>query len=245
MDHEKSRNARTFYLNLIWIRQNHWNTIAERNGTTAARVSRNLSITEEMYHKGKPREILSFLSFFLSFDSSNQKRDTQQRFDSPSLDEEKIEKLYLRNASFRNSRNVPNGFWKSSKNAPRAFHLFILFLLFITPRIPRTNAEETRENRNRGTAAISRFVLPIVGKRETDKTDRLEETRPIHYIALWNCCDSLLYRESLPPEGEEEICPREEEESSIAFPQCSKRQIYLASYQIYAPNNPWCDARWG
>lgn len=138
---------------------------------------------------------------FLSFDSIGQPKAQQFL--------EKSRKSYPRTSSFRNSRNVPNGFWNSSKNAPRAFYLFILFFFYSSLLEYQQKIEEPRFV---GHSKVSRFVLPIVGKRET-RSSRGNATDP-HCEIVSNVADLFLLRER------RRICSREEE-SSIAFPQCS------------------------
>lgn len=181
------------------IRQNHWNTIAGTGGNGRSCLEkfinsnhrRNVSQRKD-FERFRHRE--RFSCFFLSIRSGNPKRNNSSKNRA--------------NRSFRNSRNVPNGFWNSSKNAPRVLSFYFILLLFVTPRIPAEN---------RGTAVIvghskvSRFVLPIVGKRET----RSSRGNVIsHCEIVSNVADLFLFRER------RRICSREEE-SSIAFPQCS------------------------
>lgn len=172
---------------------------------TAARVSRNLSIaiTEEMYHKGKiSRDSAiardSLVSFF-RFDRATQSATIPRKIAQIVSSYEFLSKLSKR------SEWILEQFQERTACVPS---FYFILLLFVTPRIPAEN---------RGTAVIvghskvSRFVLPIVGKRET----RSSRGNVIsHCEIVSNVADLFLLRER------RRICSREEE-SSIAFPQCS------------------------
>lgn len=172
---------------------------------TAARVSRNLSIaiTEEMYHKGKiSRDSAiardSLVSFF-RFDRATQSATIPRKIAQIVSLYEFLSKLSKR------SEWILEQFQERTACVPS---FYFILLLFVTPRIPAEN---------RGTAVIvghskvSRFVLPIVGKRET-RSSRGNVTS--HCEIVSNVADLFLLRER------RRICSREEE-SSIAFPQCS------------------------
>lgn len=172
---------------------------------TAARVSRNLSIaiTEEMYHKGKiSRDSAiardSLVSFF-RFDRATQSATIPRKIAQIVSSYEFLSKLSKR------SEWILEQF---QERTARVLSFYFILLLFVTPRIPAEN---------RGTAVIvghskvSRFVLPIVGKRET-RSSRGNVTS--HCEIVSNVADLFLLRER------RRICSREEE-SSIAFPQCS------------------------
>lgn len=182
------------------IRQNHWNTIAGTGGNGRSCLEkfinsnhrRNVSQRKD-FERFRHRE--RFSCFFLSIRSGNPKRNNSSKNRA--------------NRSFRNSRNVPNGFWNSSKNAPRAFYLFILFFFYSSLLEYQQKIEEPRFV---GHSKVSRFVLPIVGKRET-RSSRGNAADP-HCEIVSNVADLFLLRER------RRICSREEE-SSIAFPQCS------------------------
>lgn len=173
---------------------------------TAARVSRNLSIaiTEEMYHKGKiSRDSAiardSLVSFF-RFDRATQSATIPRKIAQIVSSYEFLSKLSKR------SEWILEQFQERTACVPS---FYFILLLFVTPRIPAEN---------RGTAVIvghskvSRFVLPIVGKRET-RSSRGNAADP-HCEIVSNVADLFLLRER------RRICSREEE-SSIAFPQCS------------------------
>lgn len=172
---------------------------------TAARVSRNLSIaiTEEMYHKGKiSRDSAiardSLVSFF-RFDRATQSATIPRKIAQIVSSYEFLSKLSKR------SEWILEQF---QERTACVLSFYFILLLFVTPRIPAEN---------RGTAVIvghskvSRFVLPIVGKRET-RFSRGNVTS--HCEIVSNVADLFLLRER------RRICSREEE-SSIAFPQCS------------------------
>lgn len=172
---------------------------------TAARVSRNLSIaiTEEMYHKGKiSRDSAiardSLVSFF-RFDRATQSATIPRKIAQIVSSYEFLSKLSKR------SEWILEQF---QERTACVLSFYFILLLFVTPRIPAEN---------RGTAVIvghskvSRFVLPIVGKRET----RSSRGNVIsHCEIVSNVADLFLLRER------RRICSREKE-SSIAFPQCS------------------------
>lgn len=133
--------------------------VREEHGTTAARVSRNLYNSNHRRNVSQRKASRdSLLSFFPSFDSIGEKNP--------------IFKTYL---PFETLETFRMDLWKSSKNAPRAFYHFILSLLFVTPRRTRITPRKRKSgSRNRGYHSnVFRLLLPIVGKRETDKTDRL------------------------------------------------------------------------
>lgn len=172
---------------------------------TAARVSRNLSIaiTEEMYHKGKiSRDSAiardSLVSFF-RFDRATQSATIPRKIAQIVSSYEFLSKLSKR------SEWILEQF---QERTARVLSFYFILLLFVTPRIPA-------ENRGAavivGHSKVSRFVLPIVGKRET-RSSRGNVTS--HCEIVSNVADLFLLRER------RRICSREEE-SSIAFPQCS------------------------
>lgn len=136
--------------------------VREEHGTTAARVSRNLYNSNHRRNVSQRKASRdSLLSFFLSF----------FRFDRGKKSKNPIFETYL---PFETLETFRMDLWKSSKNAPRAFYHFILSLLFVTLRRTRITPRKRKSgSRNRGYSNVSRLVLPIVGKRETDKSDRL------------------------------------------------------------------------
>lgn len=156
-----------------------------------------------MYHKGKiSRDSAiardSLVSFF-QFDRATQSATIPRKIAQIVSSYEFLSKLSKR------SEWILEQF--QERTACVSSFYFIL-LLSVTPRIPAEN---------RGTAVIvghskvSRFVLPIVGKQET----RSSRGNVIsHCEIISNVADLFLLRER------RRICSREEE-SSIAFPQCS------------------------
>lgn len=143
---------------------------------TAARVSRNLSIaiTEEMYHKGKiSRDSAiardSLVSFF-RFDRATQSATIPRKIAQIVSSYEFLSKLSKR------SEWILEQF---QERTACVLSFYFILLLFVTPRIPAEN---------RGTAVIvghskiSRFVLPIVGKRET-RSSRGNAADPLHRTA--------------------------------------------------------------
>lgn len=156
-----------------------------------------------MYHKGKiSRDSAiardSLVSFF-RFDGATQSATIPRKIAQIVSSYEFLSKLSKR------SEWILEQF---QERTACVLSFYFILLLFVTPRIPAEN---------RGTAVIvghskvSRFVLPIVGKRET----RSSRGNVIsHCEIVSNVADLFLLRER------RRICSREEE-SSIAFPQCS------------------------
>lgn len=162
------------------IRQNHWNTIAGTGGNGRSCLEkfinsnhrRNVSQRKD-FERFRHRE--RFSCFFLSIRSGNPKRNNSSKNRA--------------NRSFRNSRNVPNGFWNSSKNAPRAFYLFILFFFYSSLLEYQQKIEEPRL-----LSVIRRFLDSFYRSLGNEIFSRKR------YIALRNC---LQCRGSLPSSGEE------------------------------------------
>lgn len=144
------------------IRQNHWNTIAGTGGNGRSCLEkfinsnhrRNVSQRKD-FERFRHRE--RFSCFFLSIRSGNPKRNNSSKNRA--------------NRSFRNSRNVPNGFWNSSKNAPRAFYLFILFFFYPSLLEYQQKIEEPRLS-----SVIRRFLDSFYRSLVNGKRDLLEET---------------------------------------------------------------------
>lgn len=152
------------------IRQNHWNTIAGTGGNGRSCLEkfinsnhrRNVSQRKD-FERFRHRE--RFSCFFLSIRSGNPKRNNSSKNRA--------------NRSFRNSRNVPNGFWNSSKNAPRAFYLFILFFFYSSLLEYQQKIEEPRLS-----SVIRRFLDSFYRSLVNGKRDLLEETRLIRTAKL-------------------------------------------------------------
>lgn len=186
------------------IRQNHWNTIAGTGGNGRSCLEkfinsnhrRNVSQRKD-FERFRHRE--RFSCFFLSIRSGNPKRNNSSK--------NRANRIFVR-VPFETLETFRMDFG----TVPRTHRVRSIFLFYSSSIRPRIPAE------NRGTAVIvghskvSRFVLPIVGKRET-RSSRGNAADP-HCEIVSNVADLFLLRER------RRICSREEE-SSIAFPQCS------------------------
>lgn len=150
------------------IRQNHWNTIAGTGGNGRSCLEkfinsnhrRNVSQRKD-FERFRHRE--RFSCFFLSIRSGNPKRNNSSKNRA--------------NRSFRNSRNVPNGFWNSSKNAPRAFYLFILFFFYSSLLEYQQKIEEPRLS-----SVIRRFLDSFYRSLVT-RSSRRNAADPLHRTA--------------------------------------------------------------